>query len=428
MSGSGRSAVPIILSLMLLVLFYSMGFYMLNPIIRTLREEGLIPGATEVEWRFYAGLIGTVLQGVGLASSLILGYFADRFGRRPVIFAAGLMMGAGLLLVSAATSYFQLLSFFVLFGVGFVGIGPAIYAFISDAVPSESRGKGYAAYYASSVVAMILGLIVAGILLHWRPAYALAGAMTLLFTTTLFMLSKGVTIGYSEKRESAAGGSSLKDALPSLKKRSVLLILLMIIPWTIPWGMLSYWSVDYLVAKWGVSRETASLVLALATASIAAGHVVGGSLSDKMAGKGEISWRAKISLVGVIVGYLFMLTMLLYPYPYGRESLESLLPPALIAVGGMMFTTFAYPNISTVMSDVVPPEHRGKVFAVYGVLNNLGWTLGPSAYAVTLGLVSRIVGNSVQAMTYSASMIVSLWIFAAICWAVLVKTYPKEKL
>ncbi|MEM4790789.1 MAG: MFS transporter, partial [Thermofilum sp.] len=206
MSGGGRSAVPIILSLMLLVLFYSMGFYMLNPIIRTLREEGLIPGATEVEWRFYAGLIGTVLQGVGLASSLILGYFADRFGRRPVIFAAGLMMGAGLLLVSAATSYFQLLSFFVLFGVGFVGIGPAIYAFISDAVPSESRGKGYAAYYASSVVAMILGLIVAGILLHWRPAYALAGAMTLLFTTTLFMLSKGVTIGYSEKRESAAGG------------------------------------------------------------------------------------------------------------------------------------------------------------------------------------------------------------------------------
>lgn len=428
MSVGKRSAALIIVSLMLLVLFYSMGFYMLNPSIRVLREEGLIPGTTEVEWRFYAGLIGTVLQGVGLASSLILGYLADKLGRRPVILAAGVMMGAGLLLVSAAASYLQLIAFFVLFGIGFVGIGPAIYAFISDAVPSESRGKGYAAYYASSVVAMILSLIVAGVLLHWRAAYTLAGASTLVFALALFMLSKGITIGYSEKRESTSGGSSLRDAIPSLKKKSVLLILLMIIPWTIPWGMLSFWSVDYLVAKWGVSKETASLVLALATASIAAGHVVGGSLSDKMAGRGEVSWRAKISLAGVVVGFAFMLSMMLYPYPYGRETLDSLLPPALIAIGGMMFTTFAYPNISTVISDVVPPEHRGKVFAVYGVLNNLGWTLGPSAYAVTLGFMSGLVGDSVQAMTYSASLIVSLWIIAAVCWAALVRTYPREKL
>ena len=228
----------VIVSLAFFVLFYSMGYYMLNPILKTLHEEGLIPGRTEVEWRFNAGLIATILQGTGLVLSFVWGILADKIGRRQLLFLLGSTMGAGLLLVSTARSYTGLLIYFILFGLGFVGVGPVIYAFVPDALPSQSRGKGYAAYYVSSVLAMILGLIVAGVLLQWRTAYLVTGVATLIFAVVLFVSSRGITIGYSEKRAEEVKKYSLREALPSLKKKTVLLVLLIIIPWTIPWGML----------------------------------------------------------------------------------------------------------------------------------------------------------------------------------------------
>ena len=92
-----------------------------------------------------------------------------------------------------------------------------------------------------------------------------------------------------------------------------------------------------------------------------------------------------------------------------------------------MFTTFAYPNINTVLSEVVAPEHRGTVFAVYSVLNNLGWTLGPTAYTLVLSCLASMLGDSIQSMTYAAAAIVSLWLLAALCWLGVLRSYPKEK-
>ncbi len=424
---SGRRNIGLIIaSLSLLVLSYFMGYYMLNPIMRTLHEEGLIPGATEEEWRYYGGLIATVLQGVGLVLSFAWGVLADKYGRRHVMFLLAFIMGAGMILVSTATSYAQLLSFFLLFGVGYVGIGPAIYAFISDAVPPESRGKGYASYYVSSVLAMIVAVITAGVLLPWRTAYMISGALVLVTATILYLSSRGITVGFSEVgREIRA--YKFREALPSLKKKTVLLVLLMIVPWTIPWGMLSVWSIDYIQTKWGVAKGTASLVIALATLSIAIGHIIGGSLSDRLVKRGDLGGRTKVSILGVALGYTAMLSMILYPFPRGDTSFTALMLPASLAVFGMMFTTFAYPNINTILSEVVVPEHRGTVFAVYSILNNLGWTLGPTFYPWLMRTLFK-TGDIVASMTLAASATVSLWLLALLLWVLIHKFYPGDKI
>ncbi len=424
---SGRRNIGLIIaSLSLLVLSYFMGYYMLNPIMRTLHEEGLIPGATEEEWRYYGGLIATVLQGVGLVLSFAWGVLADKYGRRHVMFLLAFIMGAGMILVSTATSYAQLLSFFLLFGVGYVGIGPAIYAFISDAVPPESRGKGYASYYVSSVLAMIVAVITAGVLLPWRTAYMISGALVLVTATILYLSSRGITVGFSEVgREIRA--YKFREALPSLKKKTVLLVLLMIVPWTIPWGMLSVWSIDYIQTKWGVAKGTASLVIALATLSIAIGHIIGGSLSDRLVKRGDLGGRTKVSILGVALGYTAMLSMILYPFPRGDTSFTALMLPASLAVFGMMFTTFAYPNINTILSEVVVPEHRGTVFAVYSILNSLGWTLGPTFYPWLMRTLFK-TGDIVASMTLAASATVSLWLLALLLWVLIHKFYPGDKI
>lgn len=413
-------------SLAILVLSYFMGYYMLNPIMQTLHQENLIPGTTEAEWRFYGGLIATSLQGVGLVLSFFWGILADKLGRRPILLLLGLVMGVSLIIIPTASTYQQLLTYFVLFGVGYVGVGPAIYAFISDAVPPERRGKGYALYYVSSVLAMILGIIVAGVLLPWRVAYVISGLLVLITTLMLYISSKGITIGYSEAKKEIKT-YRFRDAIPSLRKKTILVMLLMIVPWTIPWGMLSVWSIDYIQTKWGIPRGTASLIIALATLSIALGHIIGGTISDRMVKRGDISGRTKVSLVGVTIGYISMLAMILYPYPYGAADFSNLVLPALLATLGMMFTTFAYPNINTILSEVVVPEHRGTVFAIYSILNNLGWTLGPIFYPWLLRTVA-VKGEIISSMTLSASITVSLWLLALLCWLIIYKSYPKDRI
>jgi len=109
MAGKAPKVRIVTFSLALFVLFYFMGYYMLNPILKTLHEEGLIPGKTEVEWRFNAGLIATILQGTGLVLSFVWGILADKIGRRQILFLLGITMGIGLLLVSTARSYTELL-------------------------------------------------------------------------------------------------------------------------------------------------------------------------------------------------------------------------------------------------------------------------------------------------------------------------------
>ncbi len=425
MNNNGKPPIRLILGLLgLLVLFYFAGFYMLAAILDVLHEEGLIPG-TEETWRVYAGLLRTIPQVIGIAISFIWGILADRYGRRRILLLLGVLMGIGLLGTGVSTNYYQLLGFMTLFGVAMTGISPVIYAFVADVVPSEKRGMGYAVYYASSVLGMAVGLIIAGILLGWRIAYMATGVLVLVLVTPLFIASRGVTIGYAEK--AVVGKYRLSQVLTHLKTPSVLLILLLIIPWTIPWGMLSLFAVDYLQTRWGISKASASLVVSLSVLSIAIGHVLGGVLSDRRVKKGDLKARPKISIIGIIIGYVAMVSMLSYPYPYGDESFINLLPPALLAIAGMMFTTFAYPNISSVLSDVVKPEYRGTIFAIYNVLNTSGWALGPFIYPLIVQYLMSTGMSERDSLLVSAISIVSLWLICIFIWLVLMKTYPRDK-
>ncbi|MGC9108449.1 MAG: MFS transporter, partial [Infirmifilum sp.] len=124
--------------------------------------------------------------------------------------------------------------------------------------------------------------------------------------------------------------------------------------------------------------------------------------------------------------YLSMITMILYPYPRGITDLSALLPPSLLVLFGMMFTTFAYPNINSIISEVVIPEHRGTVFAVYSILNNLGWTIGPTFYPWLIGSVFRSA-DIISSMTTSAAFTVSFWLVVLLIWGLIHKTYPIDR-
>ncbi len=416
--------IVVLIVLAIMVLFYFAGNYLLAPIIDTLHDEGLIPG-TEEEWRFYAGLLKTVPGYAGLALTFLWGVLGDYIGRRKLILLLGLIMGISLVAISFSNTYLYLIGVMTVFGVALMGIGPVVYAFVADVVPSGSRGLGYAIYYASTVFGMVVGLLLGGILLYWRSAYLATGLPVIVFAVLVYVLSSGITIGYADK-EMRVGKYSLIGALKEALTPSVLIVMLQIVAWTIPWGMLALFSVEYIMTRWGLSKWLATLVIMVATISIAFGHIIGGVISDKLRNsKGPVG-RVYVSMAGIVVGYAAMIAMLTYPYPYGNESLSALLPPALLAAAGMMFTTFAYPNISTVISDCVKPEHRGTVFSIYNILNSLGWATGPMLYGLMVAELMRGGVQETQAMMIAATYITSLWLVSLVAWAFLAKYYPRD--
>ncbi|ADI31681.1 MFS transporter [Staphylothermus hellenicus] len=416
----------ILLTLALLVLSYFAGDYMLAAVIDPMYREGIIPG-TAATWRTYAGLLKTIPGFVGLALTIVWGVLADKIGRPRLLFILGITMGVSLALVGFAMNYIYLLLVLTIFGIAKIGIGPVIYAFIPDIMPPEKRGLGYAAYYAPSVLGFVVGMIIGGILFYWRTAYLLVGLMILVFAVPLYLLSRGIRIGFAEKK-TIEKKYRFMDALRATMNKTITLMMIQIIPWSIPWGFVTLFAVDYIMKRWGLSKPVASGILAIAALSIATGHVLGGKLADNLVRKGDINGRVKISVVGIAIGYLAMLGMFIYPYPYGSTAIADLLPPVILALAGLMFTTFAYPNISSVISDCTYPEYRGTVFSLYNILNTSGWAIGPVIYGLITGYYISTGLAEKTALMYSAVLIEALWLISLIIWIIIGKTYPRDRI
>jgi MFS family permease len=117
-------------------------------------------------------LIGTVIVGVctGLAA-IPGGRLSDRYGRRPVIWGAGLIAGAGLLGVALAPSPELAIAAFVPFGIGMGTFLSADWALMSDVIPKHTSGRYMGILNAGTAMAGPVFLLVGG------PAQDLFGAM-----------------------------------------------------------------------------------------------------------------------------------------------------------------------------------------------------------------------------------------------------------
>ena len=117
-------------------------------------------------------LIGTVIVGIctGLAA-IPGGRLSDRYGRRPVIWGAGLIAGAGLLGVALAPSPELAIAAFVPFGIGMGIFLSADWALMSDVIPKHTSGRYMGILNAGTAMAGPVFLLVGG------PAQDLFGAM-----------------------------------------------------------------------------------------------------------------------------------------------------------------------------------------------------------------------------------------------------------
>jgi predicted MFS family arabinose efflux permease len=157
------------------------------------------------------------------------------------------------------------------------------------------------------------------------------------------------------------------------------------LPGTVPWGILTYWLINFFETHRGVSKEMASLIfLVLGIGSLMGGlgfAYVGEWLYKKQPRYMPLMCGAGV-LLGIIPSFLLI-----------NMSLENM----TLYLGLGFFTGFlvsvASANVNAILMNVNRPEHRGSVFAVFNITNNLGQGLGPAIGGLLIPLGQLFMMN-----------------------------------
>jgi len=140
--------------------------------------------------------VATLVVGVATAAAAFPGArLSDRFGRRPMIWAACAIAASGMLLVALAPSPWLAIGAFLPFGIG-VGIFLSVdWALMTDVIPKETTGRYMGILNAGTAAAGPVFLFVAGQVLDRVGALDLAnGPRAAMGVAALFLVGAGIAL------------------------------------------------------------------------------------------------------------------------------------------------------------------------------------------------------------------------------------------
>jgi len=343
---------------------------------------------------FYFALFYSVL-------SIPIGRLADRGHRTRVI---ALCIGAWSLFTVAcgfARSYWQLVAFRLLLGVGEAGGSPTSQALIADYAPKTRRAAAIAFYTLGIPLGSLLGLSLGGLVLDrygWRVAFIVAGAPGLLLSLIVALTLREPHVTADGQRADPASAPALGPALKEIfSKRSFILM-------TLGGAMVSF--ANYASSAWTPSfffRNHAGEIAAMAQASSHAmgvhlgpagflgpllgvsagvagvvGTLAGGWLTDHYARR---NINAYITIQVIFTVLRMPLLALAMIAPGAGLSVAALFVQAL-------FTGLAGAPAYASIQGLVQPRLRATAAAIFLLgLNLIGLGLGP----VTVGALNDVL-------------------------------------
>lgn len=345
------------------------------PLIMVLGNSMLIPVFPDMQkamgiTKMQAGLTITLFSlPAGLAIP-IMGFLADKYGRKPIIIPALIVYALGGIISGMAAlalrSYPLLLAGRIIQGLGASGTGPIAMALVGDIFTSSERTKALGSIEAANglgkVVSPILGAAIA--LIVWYALFFVYAIFAVPVIILVWLLIKepapqkqnqslaayiGKIKSIFQKKGTALFGSYFAGSV-------VLLIL---------FGILSYLS-DVLEKNFGLSGIIKGFALAAPVLAMSLTSFVTGRYLEKQLQKMKLF---------ILVG-LFMIT--------GSMLTISFLPRDFVFFGGLIVmgigTGLVLPAVNTLVTSSVQLEERGGITALYGSVRFFGVAIGPPAF------------------------------------------------
>lgn len=235
-----------------------------------------------------AGLLGTAgMLGVGV-SSVLVGWYADNYGRRRALLYSVTTFGIFTAAVYWSRGWWDIILLRFLAGLGLGGAWGVITAFINETWPREQRGRAIAFVLSSWPVGYILAALIARFVLPnhgWRMLFLLGGSALL---ASLYI---AVAVPESEEwradRERRRQGAGTPHVpireifAPDVRRNTLLGTLAAGFALIAYWGA-NTWLPTYLVKERGLdSASMATFVIAL-NVGMFAGYQIFGWLADRI--------------------------------------------------------------------------------------------------------------------------------------------------
>jgi MFS family permease len=327
-----------------------------------------------------AGVLGSIFIFMSFVVAIPAGYMADRFRRTRVIAIALASWGVISAVNASVRSFWQFLTVRAVLGAGEAVNGPASNSLLADYYPASLRGRAYAYTRVAPTVGYAVGLGVGGAvgsLLGWRAAFLVVGVPGSILA--LWVLRQpDPDRGESDR---GAGDDSLLQVATRRGMRAladdlrivaaVPALRALIVGTAISTGALSgigYWSAPFYERHTSLgSGGSAEIVGVIILLGAVIGTLAGGRAADRARDRDP---GAPMQLAGVtqcIAAVILAITFLHMP-------LWLRLPGQLV---GVAFVVAAFPALSAMTSQVVPPAVRGTAFALTGFLAALASAISP---------------------------------------------------
>lgn len=372
------------------------------------------------EWGVDRAALGIILsmELIGMAvGSVLLGSLADRIGRRPTILLCLIVMTAGMLAATQASSVQSLSAIRLFTGLGIGGMLACTNAMVAELANARARSLAVSIMAAGYPVGAILGGSIASMLLmggDWRDVFLFGAIATGIFLPLTFLLLPE-SIGFLLQRRPARAldrvnqlltrfGHQPATTLPppdesaprpamrtlfeqGLARTTVLLTA----------AYFAHIMTFYFILKW-----VPKIVVDMGYAASAAGGVLVWANVGGLAGAlllGLLSWRIRIRTL--VIAAMLLSTVMVTVFGQGQSSLAGL---ALIAAAAGFFTNAGVVGLYAITAQSFPTAVRGAGTGIVIGIGRGGAALGP---IIAGFLFSLDFGLSLVAMAMAAGSLIA---------------------
>jgi MFS transporter, FSR family, fosmidomycin resistance protein len=332
------------------------------------------------------GLLRGLFAGTMASFQIPAGLIAERLGAAPVLALGTALAGAGYCLAGASASFGLLIVALFVSGLGASTQHPLASSLMARAFAGPRSMKALGTYnFAGDIGKMTVPAAAALLLvvMPWRPALALLGALGLVAAVAIFMLTPryGAEAAPDRALPSTAGGA---QGSPPRFAFPVLLSIGMLDSAT-RMGFLLF--LPFVLTAKGASLPTIGLALTLVFAGGAAGKLVCAFIGARIGAIATV-WLTEGLTVVVIVALL----------PLPLEAAMVLLPIVGVALNGT--SSVLYGSVP----DLVAPERRARAFSVFYT-----GTIGAGAVAPAIyGVVGDALGVPTALMVIAGIVLLTL--------------------
>lgn len=334
------------------------------------------------------------------ATSLLAGVFSDRFGRRGIMVASVVLLGATRLGLASSQTYTHAIVWQIISGVGGGAFMGTVYAVVSDHVPAGKRGRAMSWVITGQSLSLVLGVPIVtllGTFGGWRGAMSMLGAAAIVAAVAARLATPPDPPQHAATRVATPYGALLRPRLIALLSAGTTERLC--------FATLAIYLPIYLQQSYAVSLGTLALVLALVAAGNLVGNIVGGRIADRTRSRSRV-----FALASAATAVLALPTLLWQP---------GLVASVALGFAYSFVNATGRPSLMATLAEM-PSELRGALFGLNIAMASIGWLLAGSmggwliastgfdglgvfcAVAAALGTVFALISSPAKAKTQAA--------------------------